>query len=285
VIVPTASSDQVSVYYGVQSGMFERAGLDVTILQVSNGAAAVTAVLGGAAQVGYTNALALASAHTKSIPVVLLAPGPLYSSTSPHAALLTSVDSPLKAPRDLEGRVLAVSGLHDLLGISVVNWLQKNGADASKVKFIEMPPAAMQAALEAKRVDAAAIYEPFLSAAIGAGTAKVFAKPYDSIAASFITGAWFALTPWVNEHRGAAIAVARVLSQASQYVNSHYDELTPVISGFTKLSPETLRTMVKLYTPASLRAADIQAVIDVAARQHEIPNTFPAGDMILNGVP
>lgn len=285
VLAPIASTDMAEAFYAVQSGMFERAGLDVTIVQAPTGAAAVTSVLGGAAQIGYTNSLGATIAHGKGIPIVLLAPGALYRTAIPHAVLLVPADSALKTPRDLEGRTVAVAGLHDLLGISVVTWLDKNGIDPGKVKFVEMPPATMQAALEAKRIDAAASYEPFLSAATRAGSARVFAKPYDAIGLSFLTGAWFALAPWVNEHKAAAITFARVLDQSSQYVNGHYDELTPLIASFTKLPPETLRSMVKLYTPPGLTAAALQPVVDVAARAHEIPASFPAGDMILTGVP
>jgi len=285
VLAPIASTDMAEAFYAVQQGMFEKAGLDVTIQQAPSGVAAVTAVLGGAAQIGYTNTLALSTAHGKGIPVVLLSPGALYRTAIPHAVLLVPTDSPLRTAKDLEGHTVAIAGLHDLLGISVVTWIEKNGADPAKVKFVEMPPATMQAALESKRVDAAASYEPFLSAATHSGSAKVFAKPYDAIGPSFLTGAWFALGPWVNEHRAAAIAFARVLDQASQYVNGHYDDLTPLISQFTKLSPETLHNMVKLYTPPGLRPGDIQPVVDAAARAHEIPASFPAADMILQGVP
>ena len=285
VLVPIASTDMAEAFYAVQTGMFERAGLDVTIQQAPSGAAAMTALVGGAAQIGYTNSLALATARGKGIPVVLLSPGALYRTAIPHAVLLVPSDSPLRTARDLEGHTVAVAGLHDLLGISVVTWIGKNGGDPTKVKFVEMPPSTMQAALEAKRIDAAASYEPFLSAAVHAGSAKVFSKPYDAIGLSFLTGAWFALGPWVNDHRAAAIAFAKVLDQSSQYVNGHYDELTPLISSFTKLSPETLHDMVKLYTPPGLKAADLQPVIDAAAKAHEIPAPFQAAQMILPGVP
>jgi NitT/TauT family transport system substrate-binding protein len=285
VLAPIASTDMASAFYAVQTGMFQKAGLDVTISQAPSGAAAMTAVVGGAAQIGYSNSLALATARGKGVPVVLLSPGAMYRTAIPHAVLLVPADSTLRTAKDLEGRTVAVAGLHDLLGISVVTWLEKNGADPSKIKFTEIPPATMQAALEAKRVDVAAMYEPFLSAAVHAGSAKLFAKPYDAIGNSFLTGAWFALEPWVNDHRAAAIAFAKVLDQSSTYVNSHYDELTPLISSFTKLSPETLHNMVKLYTPPGLRAADLQPVIDVSAKAHEIPASFPAAQLILPGVP
>jgi NitT/TauT family transport system substrate-binding protein len=275
----------VSIYYAVQQGLFEKAGLDVTIAQAPTGAASMTAVVGGAAQIGYSNSLALSTAYGKGIPVRLLSPGAQYRTNIPHAVLLAPTDSPLRTAKDLEGRTVAVAGLHDLLGISVATWLEKNGADPSKVKFVEMPPSTMQAALDAKRVDAAASYEPFLSAATRSGTARVFAKPYDAIGNGFITGAWFTLAPWANEHRDAAIKFAQILDQAATYVNTHYDDLLPLISQVSKLPPETLRSMVKLYTPPRLDPATLQPIVDAAARAKEIPSAFRAADMILPGVP
>jgi NitT/TauT family transport system substrate-binding protein len=284
-VAPIASTDMATLYYAVQQGWFEKAGLDVTIQQAPTGAAAMTAVVGGAAQIGYTNTLALTTAHGKGIPVTLLSAGAQYRTAIPHAVLLVASDSQLKTAKDLEGHVVAVAGLHDLLGVSTATWIEKNGGDPSKVKFVEIPPATMQAALESKRVDAAAIYEPFLSAATRAGTAKVFAKPYDAIALSFLTGAWFGLAPWISQHRDAAITFARVLDQAATYVNAHYDDLVPLLVTVTKLPPETLHNMVKVYVPPKLDPSTLQPVVDVAAKAHEIAASFRAADMVLPGVP
>jgi ABC-type nitrate/sulfonate/bicarbonate transport system substrate-binding protein len=166
----------------------------------------------------------------------------------------------------------------------VLLWLQKNGIDPNSVKFVEIPPAAMVAALDAKRVDAMATYEPFVGSAQVAG-ARLFAKPYEAIAPTFLTGLWFGNTAWLNAHKDAVRAFNRVITRADQYVNTHYDELAPLIAQVTKLPPETLRTMVHLYTPPTLEPAALQPVIDAAARAKEIPAAFPATDMIFPGTP
>ena len=284
VVAPILSTDQVSVWYAKQQGWFAQAGLDVTIQQVPTGNAALTAVLGGAATFGYTNPLSLIEAHVKGAPLQAVAPGVLYRPLVPHAAVLVPGDSTLKTPKDLEGKTIAVAGLHDLLGMSILYWMDKNGVDPSKVKFVEIPPATMSAALDQKRVDAIGTYEPFLSAAQVNG-AKLFAKPYDAIGPRFETGVWFANTAWLKDHRDAALAFNRVIVQADQYVNTHYDELVPLIIQVTKLTPETLKTMVKLYTPPSLSAPLFQPVIDAAYKEHEIATTFNAQDMFFPGVP
>jgi NitT/TauT family transport system substrate-binding protein len=285
VVAPIASPDCAPVHYALQQGMFGAAGLDVSLVPAPSGAVAMTAVVGGAAQVAYSNILAMSIAYSKGIPVRLLAPGAQYRSTTPYVALLAPRDSTLRNASDLDGRTVAVGGLHDLLTVSVEAWLEKSGVDPTKVKFVEMPPSTMQAALEAKRVDAATTYEPFVSAAVNSGIAKVIARPLDAVGSGFLTGGWFALGPWVNDHRQGAMAFARVLDGASQYVNTHYDDLLPLMADISKLSPETLRHMVKLYVPPKLDPAAVQPVIDAAAHAKEITASFHASDMIQAGVP
>lgn len=275
----------VALYYGVQQGIFERAGLDVTVQPAATGAAAMTAVVGGAVNIGYTNTLALTIARAKGIPVLLLSPGAQYNTNVPHAVLIVAADATLKTAKDLEGRTVAVAGLHDLLGVSVVAWLEKAGIDSGKVKFVELTLGTMLSALQSKRVDAAVSYEPFLSAATGSGAAKVFAKPYDAIGPAFLTGAWFALEPWIAQHRDAVLRFAALLGQTAQYADNHYDELVPLIASYSKLPPETLRKMVKVNVPPTLTAAMLQPVIETAAKYREIPASFRAQEMILPGVP
>jgi len=284
VVAPIGASDMAAVYYAVQQRLFERARLDVTISAVPSGGASLVAVVGGAAQIGFANTLALVTARTKGIPVVLLTPGAQYDPARPNTVLIVAADSALKAPKDLEDRVVAVTGLHDFLTVAVSLWLTKNAADPARVKFVEMPPGTMLPALAAKRIDAAVSYEPFLSSALGTG-AKVFGKPFDAVGTGFISGAWFALGPWANAHRDAVIRFARILDQASQYADAHYDDLIPLIATFSKLPPETLHQMVPDHVPPTLTATAVQPVIDAAARAHEIAAPFPAAEMIFPGVP
>ncbi|MBV9438585.1 MAG: ABC transporter substrate-binding protein [Candidatus Eremiobacteraeota bacterium] len=276
--------DIVELYYAIDHDLFRKAGLDVTVQPMNNGAASMAALVGGSAQIGYGNVLSLALAHRRGIPVQLIAPGGGYDTKAVDAAVLVASDAPFKTPRDLEGRTIAVVSLHDLTAVSIEGWLEKAGADATKVHFAEMPPSSMLAALEAKRVDAMGVYEPFLSNAEMHG-AKIFGKSYDSIAPAFMVTGWFALTPWADQHKAAVARFADVLSHVSPYVNTHYDELIPLISRITKIPPEALHHMAHPYIYPSLATAPIQPVIDAAAKFHEIPEAFPARELIFPGIP
>ena len=279
-VAPIGSTDMTPFFYALRQGMFERAGLDVTVQQVPSGAASTTAVVGGAVNIGFSNMLALSIARQKGIPVELIAPGVEYDTAAPNVALLVAAASPIKNAKNLEGKVVGVTGLHDLLAVATRAWLDKAGADSSQVKFVEMPPGTMSEALKSSRVDAVAVYEPFMGQIKAAG-GRVIGKPYDAIGARFVNAAWFALGPWADRHRDAAIRFARVISQAAAYTNVHYDELIPLVSSFSKIAPETLAQMVHVRVPPSVTPALIQPVIDLSAKYHEIPAAFPAQEMLI----
>jgi NitT/TauT family transport system substrate-binding protein len=279
VVSPTGTTGVAPLYYAAQQHLFERAGLDITIVPASGGAAAMTAVVGGAAQVGFTNTLQLVTAHAKGIPLTAIAPGTQSDPNHPFALLVVRGDSAFKAAKELEGHVIAVAGLHDLTTVAVTLWLLKNGADPTRVKYVEMPPEAMLPALTANRIDAFMPYEPFLSAAL-AGGAKTFASPMEAIGRNTLSGAWFALLPWASLHREAVLRFARVLSQASLYVDDHYEDLIPMIAQYSKIPEDTLQRLTFNRIPVSLSASSLQSIINAAAETHEIPAPFPAKDII-----
>jgi NitT/TauT family transport system substrate-binding protein len=283
-VTSTTPSDTLPFFYAVQKGMFERAGLDVTVVPSPSGSSSIVAVVGGAAQFGYANTLSLSAAHLKGIPVQLVAPGGEYNSAAPYAKLLVAADSPVRTAKDLEGKIVAVTGLHDLLAVSTIAWIDKNGGDPAKVKFVEVPPAAMVAAMQQKRVDAVAFFEPYVSAA-EAGGARPIGRPYDAVASRFMTAAWFGNGNWIKEHHDAALRFAQVINQAQEYTNAHYDELVPFIAEYSKLPVETLRKMPVVRVPATLSGSSIQPLIDLATKYKELATNFRAQDMILPGVP
>jgi len=60
-----------SAYYAADNGFFKRAGLDAQFLSIANGAAITAAVLGGSADIGYSNVISLATAHAKGLPITI----------------------------------------------------------------------------------------------------------------------------------------------------------------------------------------------------------------------
>ena len=68
-----------SAYYAADNGFFKKAGLNATFLGIANGAAITAAVLGGSADIGYSNVISLLLAHSRGLPITILFPANLHS--------------------------------------------------------------------------------------------------------------------------------------------------------------------------------------------------------------
>src|SRR5580692_12425675 len=85
-----ASTDDLvrPLLYAVDAGLFKKAGLDVEIVKLANGAAVAAAVAGGSIQLGKGSALTPVQAYAKGIPFIVTANLANYSSDSPNIAMV-----------------------------------------------------------------------------------------------------------------------------------------------------------------------------------------------------
>jgi NitT/TauT family transport system substrate-binding protein len=280
VVGSLAGTSDAALYYALQQGWFSAAGLDVTIQPTSAGPAAMAGVIGGSMQTADGNVLSLAGAYSKGIPVVLIAAGASWTSSLPTSVSLVA-GPVIQSLKDLIGGTIAVPSLLDLLTVSTKGLLEKNGIDSNSVHFIEIPPANMPVALQAQRVSAIAVYDPFRTAALSNG-GHLIGTPYVSIAPSFLVTAFFASRPWVEAHRRETAAFTSVYMRGAAYTNVHHEELLPMVSTFSHVPLEVLERETYAPIPSSgLDPALIQPVIDAAAKYHVIPRSFPAKDFIL----
>src|ERR1700677_944373 len=153
-LIPSDYAGQA--YYADSLGIFKKYGLDVAITALSNGAAIASAIASGAVDLGYTSVIPLITGFDKGIPFTIVAPCDLAIATSSTGGILAvNKSSPIHTAKDLEGRTIAIDGLKNLAWIAVRDWIDTNGGDSTKVRFVELPWWQMPAALVANTVDAA----------------------------------------------------------------------------------------------------------------------------------
>jgi NitT/TauT family transport system substrate-binding protein len=281
VMAPTV--DATSFYYAQKADLFARNGLNLTVNVVTSGNLGIVAVVGGAANIGLSNALSVSQAHQKGVPLVLIAGAGLYDTNAPIVRIFVSNDSPIRTAKDLEDHVVAVSGLHDLLALAVRAWIAQQGVDSTRIRFAEMGQGAMLAALDAKRVDAIAQFEPFSSAADASGHARAIARPYDAIAPSFTVTAWFAHRDWLNAHRDAAQRFAQTIRSACEYSNAHLADMVPIVAAGSGLPPDVVQKALKAKNAPVVLPTQLQPLIDAAAKFGELTASFPAREVLYNG--
>ncbi len=264
-------------YFARQMGFFKSAGINVEITAMSNGAALAAAVASGAIDIAQSNVVSIAAAHERGVSFVLIAPASLYSSKIPQSALLVSRTSTIRNAKDLNGKIVAVSGLKTIAQLGPEAWIDKNGGNLSSIKFVEMPFSEMDDALAKGRVDAALISEPALSAAFAHG-ARLLANAYDAIGSKFLIGVWFTTTSWARAHPDLVRKYVAVMQRTARWANAHQRESGRILEDETKI-PVTAATR-RLIFGDTLDPSEIQSTIDACVKYGIMKERFSASDII-----
>jgi len=261
-------------------GIFRRNGLDVDVQIFNSGAASTAAVAGGALNAGGTSVMGLITAHVNGAPFQIVAPTSVYATEKPSELLVVRKDSPIHTGADLNGKTFASPALRDLFSITTFAWVDQNGGDSKTLRAIELPPAATPAAIDTGRIDAAVLTEPLLSQTINAGITRVLGKPYDAIGPRFMIACEFSTADFINANRDAIQRFARSILQANAFGNAHPDQTAPWLAELTKVDVATINHGHRELFDETLVVANLQRVIDAAARYKAIDHAFDAHDLI-----
>jgi NitT/TauT family transport system substrate-binding protein len=270
-------------YYAAGQGFFRKAGLDVTIQPLANGAATIAAVVSGHLDVAYSNMISLAIAHDHGIQTSILAPANLHVHAAPTAGILAvKKSSPIVSAKDLNEKIVAVEGLNNIAEIATRDWIDKNGGDSKSIKFVEITLSAMSAALIANRVDAAvmnAIYDTTIGKPDDP-LRRLCSSTFDAIAPNFAPSVWFSSPQFVAAHPATALAFVRAMRETADWANEHRSDSAAILAGYTKQTVAEIQSVRRVTYGTAIDPRLIQPAIDVVAKYGLIKTSFPASEMI-----
>jgi NitT/TauT family transport system substrate-binding protein len=278
-VLTTPIDSAAEVFIAKDLGYFAKQGLDVDVQPGTNGSAIAAAVSSDAADIGYSDLVTLAKGYLKGIPFVAIAPAAIWTSAAPVAGLVVPANSPIKSAQDLAGKVIAVPGLGTLAEYSPRAWIDQNGGDATTAKFIEMPYAAMPAALAAGRIDVAYISEPFL--AVVRKDVRILGYSHNAVAKQFLQSAWFTTLQWAKDHPDVVRRFAAAMRETAIWANQKANQAksAEILAKYTKIDLATVTAMERARFGVTLTAASIQPAIDVTAKYGKF-EPFPADRLI-----
>jgi NitT/TauT family transport system substrate-binding protein len=279
-LIPSDFSGQA--YFAKDLGFFERAGLDVELNPISNGAAIQAALVSGALDIGYSNVLAMATARARGVPFQFVIASNYYRhDEATVGAIAVARASAIQTAKDLEGKTIAVSGINEIAWLAAKRWMDTNGADSSKAKFVELPFPAMAAAVTTGRVDAASIN---LALAPTAGTPndplRIITYSYDAIAPRWLISAWCATPDWLAKHPIEARRFTAAMKQSTVWANTHRSDATAILAKYLNRSAASIDALPRPTFETRVTPELLQPAIDRAAAYGVIPTSFPARELI-----
>lgn len=162
-----AIAPSAAVQYGIDEGIFEEHGLDVTVETAQGGAAMLPAVSTGQYDFGVGNPLSVLTAATQGVDMRIVSGYSFVWGEGEQnvAGVVTRADDGIESWSDLEGQTVAVNALKTQGDLTINESVELDGGDPATIDYIEVPFPDALAQLDGGNADAVWIPEPFLTAA------------------------------------------------------------------------------------------------------------------------
>jgi NitT/TauT family transport system substrate-binding protein len=280
-VIPIA--DVAPLYVGMKQGFFKKEKLTIQPKIANGGPEIVTATVSGDDNIGFSNTTSLIIAASKNIPLQIVSQGVLGAKKpSPDQAwdaVLVKKGSPIKSAKDLEGKTIAVNSLNNVGPLTINTALKKSGADYKKVKYLEVPFPDANAALQAGRVDAAWVVEPFVSQGLAQGSKPVL-YPYEQTSPSLTVANYFATKQYLSQNKDVVERFKRAMDKSLVYSQSHPDAVRKAVLTYTKIPPAAAKNIKLPQWKADLNKPTIELTSNLAKEYGYIKTQPNLDDLI-----
>ena len=213
-----------------QLGEYEKAGLNVELVDLKGGSDALKAVLGGSADVvsGYFDHcvnLAAKKQEMQSFVIYDRYPGLVLVVSPKHTASINSI-------KDLAGKKVGVSAPGSSTDFFLKYLLKKNGLDATSAAVIGVGLGATAvAAMQQGQIEAAVMLDPSVTVLQGEyKDLKILADTrtqkdtLDVFGGEYPGGALYTTAAWIKSHEKEAQALTQAILNTLDWIHSHTPE-------------------------------------------------------------
>lgn len=268
-------------FLAVEKGYFKGANLDVNLASMVGGAAIMPALASGSINIGWSNVISIYQGHLQGFDFRIVANGAINKrGTNDVFGVCVPPDSPIKSAKDLEGRTVAVNTLRNIMHGATAHWIDSNGGDSSKVKWVEVPFPQMAPALVNKQVDAYGGVEPFVTVPAGNKQARILGRQLGAISPRLLIASYFGSEAWIAKNASLVKGFVAALNRGIDAHNADPEEAKAVLAKNTKLKPEFFKTMPLPAFEKKLLESDLQPMLDVALRYKFVDRKFPVSEVV-----
>ena len=258
--------DVAPIYLGKEKGFFSSRGIELTMETGQGGAAIVPGVVSGQFQFGFSNVTSLLIAQSRGLPLKVVSNG--VASTSKDKADYSGVvtrDDSIKTAADLAGKQVAVNTLKNIGDSTIRASVRKAGGDPSSIKFVELAFPDMPAALQADRVDAIWVVEPFLSTSLGEG-GRLVASNYVDTAPDLTVAVYFTSEQLTKDDPDLVKRFTEAMTESLAYAESHPDEARQVLTTYTQIDEAVIQELTLPKWPPEINRESVETLATLAVQ-------------------
>lgn len=268
----------VGVAYGIENGIFEEHGFDVSYEISPAGAAMLPAVSAGQMDFGVGNPLSVATAVDQGLDMKIVAG---YSNSLEEgedvAGVVTRADSDIETWADLEGKTTAVNALNTLGDLTVMNLAEQDGADPQALNFSEIGFPDMPAQLERGNTDAVWIPEPFLSGLLADEENQLVGYSFQESDPGMATMVTFTSGELASEDPEMAAEFSDAMTEALAAAEEDQEGSRELLVEFLEISEEDAQNLVMERLDGELNRDQLMNMVELADR-YEFIGEAPAED-------
>ncbi|MFD7658755.1 ABC transporter substrate-binding protein [Actinosynnema sp. NPDC059797] len=276
--------DVASVHVAIKKGYFQEEGLEVEVVKVQGGATAIPSMIKGDLDVTFGNWVSFILAESKESAkgvggLKLINDG--YQTKPDMFLILAKADSPVKSPKDFEGKTIAINTFANIAELTAKATLEAANVDLSKVNFKEFAFPDMEAAVQNGTVDAAFMVEPFISRAQrNSGQVTVLdaaSGPTDGIP----IGGYATTGKFAEENPKTVAAFQRAMAKGQRDAADR-PTVEPLLVEYAGVDKETASLVHFGEFPTSLDATRLQRVSDLMATYGLLEEKFDVKPMLVS---
>jgi NitT/TauT family transport system substrate-binding protein len=237
VLFPT--TDMAGFWYALDNGIFKKHGLDVQPQEVTDATALTAAVTSGKADIMHHALPSMAQAKVGGLPVKMVS-GVDNMPKEGYIEVLVRKDSGINSFKDLSGKQFGVAALHGIVDLGLYNAIDVDGGDSSKTKTVPIPPTEQPAALEAGRVDAIGLNDPFLAAALKNPKFKSLGNPFKDLPYTAPSASAYSTDQIIEKKASAIKKYQAAMIEAGEIVKGDPALARKTLAAHTQLTPDVL---------------------------------------------
>ena len=200
------------------------------------------------------------------------------------STVIVRKDSPAKNLRDLRGKVFAIPSRYSNQNLVIHKLMEDEGMGPDDIRFIELPPPDMPAALGAGAIDAYFVGEPHPAKAELDGTGRVLYYTKD-IWPHFISCCLVVTERLIRDRHQVVADLVRGIAESGEWAETHRGEAARIVSPYFRQDEKLVRYVLTQppdrvsYRMLAPDAQDLQQIQDMAVKQGLLQKTIALSDL------